>query len=362
MAYRPNFADARVRRRCIRALGFIQTHLADRPRALSTRYIDRYLGQPQNDLSGYLRKCLLINTKQTWNLHTGQCKEYRANVEGVRWLRSQLGQITPGPDSGTAPPPDIARDHDCVWHFLNSEYQAELRSGLQYRDQSQRLWHDLQNIQNTYKRPWLASQDLCHQYDIECAAPRLLLQRAQDSGLDLYLETLEAYIQDRSLYRHQLSQELGITEGQVKTLINALIAGARLGSGRYFALGRLLEHDTEVIQSVRSHAWIQALRSDIRVMWQYIYEDLGITRIRTRSGQIRQLPLSPGRKWQIYFQEERRCLDQIRAYLDSLGQRYLLEHDGWTCDQALDLEHLSDHIQQTCQRSLRFQYQFIQKP
>jgi hypothetical protein len=66
--------------------------------------------------------------------------------------------------------------------------------------------------------------------------------------------------------------------------------------------------------------------------------------ITTKTNKSRLLPLSSRDKWNLYFRLERQVLDTIRNYLDKTGNKYFLEHDGFTTQKQLDENELLDEI------------------
>jgi hypothetical protein len=42
------------------------------------------------------------------------------------------------------------------------------------------------------------------------------------------------------------------------------------------------------------------------------------------------------RKWGVYFQLEQKVMAVVRTHLDITNNKYFLEHDGWTCQRAID--------------------------
>lgn len=87
--YSPNFNDPRIKLRARRALGFALGVLSETtPRQWSTRYLDTYFGQQQNQLSQWLRNQLVIVTddKYYWGSDRYQCKSYILNKAGANYL------------------------------------------------------------------------------------------------------------------------------------------------------------------------------------------------------------------------------------------------------------------------------------
>jgi hypothetical protein len=162
--------------------------------------------------------------------------------------------------------------------------------------------------------------------------------------MDLYLFAVQRYLQDRTNIRRQIANETEIPEKLVKIIINALFAGAQLGNNPTCAIYKLLNGDKARIEYLKQHPYIKELRSDIKIIWQYLRPMMTKRYITTKTNKSRLLPLSSRDKWNLYFRLERQVLDTIRSYLDKTGNKYFLEHDGFTTQKQLDENELLDEI------------------
>ena len=213
MTYNPNFNDPRVLSRTTQALGFALAVMSKtEPHQWSTRYIDQHFGQQQLPLSKYLRDVLLITTNNHWSKDTGKCKEYILNESGVRYLREIIQETTTMTWNeykesnldknyhsipyciGSPDVCDEVRNNERKWDYkivnqwVRREFENELAAlQFNYDDKSDRLWHPIQSIRREYKEPILAERGLRYQYDIQCAAPTLIHQYAQQLDMDLWL-------------------------------------------------------------------------------------------------------------------------------------------------------------------------------
>ena len=137
--YQPNFNNPRVISRCKLALGFACGVMSEtKSHPWSTRYIDKFFGNQRNDLSRYLRKTLLICTDEFYcfnqlDAKKNKCKEYRLNVEGVRFLKEALKTTN-------------IQIYPSVVKVAQVDHLDELTSGnFTYNDKSNRLWHPLRH-------------------------------------------------------------------------------------------------------------------------------------------------------------------------------------------------------------------------
>jgi hypothetical protein len=348
--YQPNFNDPRVQARITRALGFACGVMSEtKSHAWSSRYIDKYLGKSNNPLSKYLRKTLLIITDEFYRFNSdkNKCKEYRLNAEGVRFLSEALKT-------------NNIQLYPSVLQVALEDHQQELGSGnFQYNDLSNRLWHPLQRYRKQYRTQILADAGYIHDYDIECAAPTLIHQYAQQRGMDEYLFALRKYIADRTVIRQQLAHEIELPVEAVKEIINALFAGARIANHSESDIYNILNGDPVRIEFLKQNPFLTELREDIKTCWSYITPHMS-RRSRTQSnGRERLLPVSSRDKWNVYFSLERKILNSVREYLYNKDIKHFLIHDGWTCESEIDREELIEYVRVNTGYEVKFEYSEI---
>ena len=367
MSYIPNFKDPRVLRRIIRAYGFARAVLTNTPRSWSTRYIDQYFGQQQHPLSRWLRKQLLIVTHDHWSKDTGQCKYYILNSKAADLIRNKIRNpdqehidwISAHAGSGLELEQDLKFDQQVVAKFVVDEWGQELAlKKFEYKDIKSRYWHPLQNLRNEYRHQLFANYGLKYQYDIECCAPTLIHQHAQQQQepMDLYLFALREYLRDRHQVRQCISEGLEIDIKTAKILINSLFCGARIGHGSRYAISQLLEHDLSRILWIKQNPYIQELISDIRTCWEYIKPSM----IKKYNQQGRRIPTNSREKWLRYFDLERTCMNSVQKYMKSTNNHYFLEHDGWTCEREIDLLVLEQQVFIDTGFSVKFEQKYTE--
>ena len=359
MSYHPRLTDARVRARIERAYGFARGVFSEtEAHSWSTRYIDRYFGQQQNALSQWLRQQLLICVNDRYNKDRGETKQYQLNTAGVAYIRHCLqggsGTITDYAAENHDTNLDCLTqadhhrfDEQCVAQWVFREFGRELDAGqFDYQDKSSRLWHPLQSVKRIYKKPLLAQHGLAYHYDIQCSAPTLIHQHAQQQQdpMDLYLFALRRYLDNRTSIRQELAQKADIDVRQAKILINALFCGARLGNNPDFALSQLLGNDSARIEYLKQDPYITELRDDIKICWTYIQPSMARRSIQDKNNRTRMLPISSREKWMRYFELERIVLNSVIDYMRDRSMKYFLEHDGWACNQLIDISELSEYV------------------
>jgi len=394
MAYQPNFHDPRTRRRCEQASAWAQAHLSvTRPRSWARVAIDAVFGTQNHNLSRWLRQQLLLVHSHQWSRDTGKCKTYLLNSQGLDLVIRELGaaalrpltqavqdqevlhhlvniftdnntqdsslNISPPTNCTNAivaqvpekPPKTTTFSPTCatistvnlsvynvaqVAKIISQKHQQELQTlQFNYRDQSHRLWHPLQNANKEVKSEIFSQAGLPWNWDIQCCAPTLILQQARMIGrLQTPTPVLDQLIADRNWFRNELAADVGILPDQAKQVINALLCGARLGfNSEHSSIARYLNSDQDSIFLLRSSSMVQQLRDEIRQCWASLAHTVTRREITTAKGHKKLLPVSPRQKWDIYFTQERRVLQAVCSFLDLCKIRYFLEHDGWRTDQ-----------------------------
>lgn len=344
--YSPNFNDPRVVKRIKKAIGFASGVLSPRKsHSWSTTYIDQFFGHQSSQLGKYLRDALLIVTNKHWDMAQGKCKEYISNEQGLTYLRNQIKGIHTAPYCITSFSP--WQEYNQIAEVFSEQYADELiTKQFNYKDQSNRLWHPLQHVKREAKSIVLANAGLVHQYDIDCCAPTLIMQYAEQCGMDLYLFAIRGYLKDKQQFREQLADDLLISEKSAKILINALFCGAKIGHSSEFATSPLLLNDPVRINKAKVHPFIVGLKEDIKICWEYIEPFTVRKSITQPNGKQRKLPMSSKTKWAVYFDQERKVLNAMDCYLKTGDNHCFLEHDGWSCHHRLDESDVEQYIKQ----------------
>jgi len=365
MTYKPNFADPRVQRRIKRAMGFACACFSDtKERQWSSRYIDKFFGISSNPLSSYLRNILLICTDNHYSSLSHISKKYKLNLRGVEFLNEKLA----AGQTHILQYPCVLQVQETAVNWVKEEFKQELSTRVfKYKHKTNRNWHPLQRVRREIKRRVFGDSNLKYQYDIQCCAPRLLLQYSQQipelldpdqqvgpqkkkrarwlqGPMDLWLPNLQAYLANRQQVRQALAQRADISHDQAKEIINALFAGARLGLNEDSDIYQLLEGDIARIHYLKQDPFISGLREEIKIMWEYIKPVMHKTTILTKTGQRKTLPISSKQKWNLYFALELQVLTAITDYLTETNNKFFTEHDGWTCETPVNQLELKNFV------------------
>lgn len=309
----PNFSDPRVRKRCESALAFVEQYIKDQPRWLSTREISKHFGWLGRPLGKYLKEQLLICTDPYFNMHSGQCKKYQKNTEGVLALKSLLGI-------------------ENLPVIVSESIKEQLDTGeFEYKQSSNREYHPLQNEPKRIKRPLLAAKGYRHEYDIQCAAQTLLLQHAQSLGLKTATPALDQYIADRASVRNQLSQSLRLPQTTVKQILTAILNGGSISAWHTNMIFSYVNFSRTMIEHLRGNAYIQQYQRDVRSMW---------SEIRKHQQLAYKERFNAKMKSEIYRSLEESVRSVIKRSLRRSKNKAFIEHDGWTCQRAVDIDRL----------------------
>lgn len=374
--YTPKFSDPRIIARIKHAYGFTKAVMSeDKETNWSSRTIDKYFGQNQNKFSKYLRNTLLVCTNSRYDMHNGKCKSYKINTSGLSFIKeillgnTDIVQMDSMDNDNTLSPtlyPSVLQvgmqlDRKLINTWCIREFGEELRTlDFKYKDKSNRLWHPIQNIKKENKKIILAEMGLGNHYDIEACAPNLIKQYAEHTGMDEPLLALNQYLTDKDNVRKRISDELEVPNSIVKIIINALFCGARIGHNPDFALSQLLDHDRARITWLKEDLYITQLRADIKTCWEYIEPHLPKSYITTSNGIRRKAPLTSKRKWNLYFEQERVVLNQVRTYLELTDNNHFLEHDGFITKNQVNINDLKNFIEETTHFNLNLKYEYVQ--
>jgi hypothetical protein len=356
MIYHPDFRKSAVRRRAQTALTFVLAFVSsNKPKPLAQVLLAKHMGQAQTPVFKWLKKQLLIVCNNRWNMATGQCKTYVSNPAGIAYIKGLLN----------IDPTDPRLESQYVIEQLTQTWAPVLaRNEIIYNDSSNRLWHPLQQVRRQYKHPFFAGQGLQFHYDIETAAPRLLVQRARETDPNCkWFDTIEEYINNKEHIRTRIATDCQITDNTVKRIINALLCGARLVQRFDSSIYEMLAHDQARMIWFQQDPWVQQFRTDVTRLWRTIFANEPRTYTIIRSGRLagvqRAQPWTTKQKWTIYFQEERAVLNAVESYMKKHNIRYFLEHDGWYADHAIDRDQLRAHIESRTRRRVQIGEQIL---
>ena len=327
MTYQPNFAHAKIKDRCLQAINFVEKHANSGYQvSIARTQLYKYFGNTSRPLGQYLLGQLLEVTDPHYNFETGKCKKYRANTAGIARIKEAIGV---NPRSLTVAP----------------ELVSQLESGeIEYNNISNRSFSSLQYIPREQRSHLLNEHGYSYHYDIQAAAPCLLMQRAQHKKDDLQLPHLSNYIANRSQIRQEIAQECLISQDQVKLVINSILQGAIVTTYHQSKLFRELNQSYAAVAALKSCDQFQSIKADIRLMWQVLRDQFPTRTTITRTGITKRVRVSAREKSQLYRELEDQVGRVIKRLLKRKGVRVLWIHDGWVCNEIVDPNEIVSEV------------------
>lgn len=324
--YTPNFNDPRVVKRINTSLDYAIACLSPtKPKQWGTRQLDVWFGNQGNPLSKFMRSHLLTITDPYYNPERGVAKKYLLNLQGAQRLGKLIGrEIFP-----------------CALHITQTQlecanriYGEQIAQGtFEYRERSNRMWNDIQNLANSTRKPLFANYGYIYEYDIKSSAPNILAQYSRHCGLRKPTPTVDEYLADPTQARLRLEQLLHTDSKTAKQLITSRFAGARFGPKN--SIITQLNRNWHQYNTLKQDDWFELLSKDIKLLWDSVRDYQGVTRLNSSA------------KWNIYFSEELRVMRAVHKYLDKTNVRYFHEHDGWRSTGSCDIHQLKLHIHKT---------------
>jgi hypothetical protein len=294
-----------------------------------------------NPVSRWLDSYLLEPADPYFNMSTGQCIKYRLRYPNLQQLKSELGID--------------------ATYTATVEIQQQIATGeFDYEIKSNRWYTAAQFIPSQVRGRLLANSGYSYRYDIEAAAPTILLQRAQQIREDFSAPALSDFIANRTQVRQQIAQEAQATVEQVKTVINAVLQGSVITSWSNNKLFCALNYDYPLVERLKLSATLNALRDDIRCLWQCLRDEFPREYQIDRNGTRRCRRLSAREKSAYYRQYENQIAQVIQRYLRKHKLRFLWVHDGWQCDNMLDPNDIQYEVKRQTGFVIRLDWEIYQ--
>lgn len=318
MSYIPNFGDPRIQKRITAAITAVERCVKPHQvYSIAQSQRRAWFGTLSNPLSHWLDLHLLETANPHWNMATGQCIKYRLREQNLHKLKQELG-IT----STYTPTPEV------LTQIVTGDFEYKLKSD--------RWFTSAQFIPSKIRGPLLANAGYRYAYDIEAAAPTMLLQRAQQCQPGFIAPSLQAYIDDRTASRTQIATEASCTTDQIKAVMNSLLQGSIISSWSNNKLFCALNYDYALIDRLKQSQSLIAIRFDIKRLWQCLRDEFPREPMIYNNGSMRTRRLSAKQKSAYYRQFENEVARVIQKSLRKQKTRFLWVHDGWQCDQAID--------------------------
>lgn len=317
--YTPKFSDPRILTTVRRALSFVALYTkATQQTWISRNQIYKHLGNTSRPLGRYLKEHLLIEADKYYNSETGICKKYTRNDAGVDKIKQLFGleDFTPA---------------------IDPKLEDQLASGeFEYVDKSDRIFNPIQFLPKQVRGSLLANHGYRYHYDIEAAAPNLLLQLAQRLDPSAEFTHLNNYILNRSQVRDEIALATGTTPNQVKTVINGILQGGVISRWQRNQLFQELNYSYEAVVGLNANESLRGIKQDISKLWKILRVEFPVRYITDVNGKPRRKRLNGKDKSGLYRQLESEVGVVIRRLLKSEKIQALWIHDGWCCDRFID--------------------------
>jgi hypothetical protein len=317
--YQPNFNDSRVTVTALKALNFVELHIkSNNINWISSKQLYQFFGNTSRPLGKWLVETLLVTRDSYYNFQTGQCKKYSKNSEGCDEVKCLLGlkDFTPS---------------------IDPKLEQQLITGqITYEEKSLRSFSPLQYIPKRHRNRILNNHGYSYHYDMEAAAPTLLVQRAQQLNPNLDILTLDHYMNNRSQVRKEIAQACEISEDKVKVVINAILQGAHITCYSQSQIFALLDFDYNAVKRLQNNSVMISLKEDIKSLWASLRSEFSVRYLTDRNGKSRRARLSAREKSGYYRLLEKSVGDVIRKILVRHESNYLWLHDGWACNKVID--------------------------
>jgi hypothetical protein len=321
-------------------LNFVELYITTNKTAwIARQEFYKHFGNTSRPLGRYLKDTILDTTDNWFNQATGECKKYRLNIAGLNHVKTLAGleQFVP---------------------TIDTELDQQLTTGdFEYSAKSDRLYNPIQNITRRIRQPLLANRGYRYNYDIEAAAPTVLLQRAQQIDPDVKFPALENYVLNRSLVRQQLAKSCEISETNVKFVINAMLQGAVISCYEHGKIFQELQNDYDAVRRLQHNNQIQAVKQDIKHLWTILKRDFPERLTTLKSGKTRRARLNGRDKSGYYRAIESQVGKVIQKALRKHKIKFLWIHDGWACDGVIDPRALETQVRRSTGYTIRIDYE-----
>lgn len=337
--YQPNFSDPRIIKAATKALTFVELYTkSNEVHWISSSELYKHFGNTTRPLGRWLKAQLLITRDNYYNPLTGQCKKYSKNSDGAKLVMGLIND------------PDFTPE-------IKPEIMQQIRSGdFPYVDKSHRSFTAAQYIPSKIRDSKLNNEGYRYHYDIEAAAPRMLMQRAQFFKPDIKLCHLEHYIHNRSQVRDAMAKNCGITKDQAKTVINAVLQGSVISKYKDSKLFMALNYDYAAVTCLQTDVITQNLVKDIKAVWKALKCEFPVRYQTDKNGKIRSARINSQQKSGYYRELESQVGKTIRKILNNSDTRYLWIHDGWRCDKVFDPGMIETKVRQKTGLVIKLEY------
>jgi hypothetical protein len=226
---------------------------------------------------------------------------------------------------------------------------------------SGRLYASGHNLQNCPRAVRYAALDSAWDIDLDNAHFTLLAELAERSGFSC--PAIRKYLQNKTAVRRDLASLLDSNIDSIKACLLALIYDAPRSSSRFAAFGRYLGESKAA--QLLSLPKFQALANEVRRAGQHVLAAWPSSNSSLVNSAGCGIPLAAPRKQRLAHLlqgAEAFVLKTAVLYLEGQcpGNVQLLQHDGLTVRQPIDLDALNAHVQEVTTLKVTFEAERIQ--
>ncbi len=312
--YRPNFEDPRVKKKVGEVLAWARPILIEKkPRPIPSEELTKVFGNQNQNLSGYLRANLLHRS----GMYRVKSKyfDYSINREGYAKLAAAVAA-------------DVKSDVDVARDIYSPIALGQVEVEYSEPTPGKRRYHFVQNLPRNLRAAVFQGW---YDYDIESAAPTLVLQfarRGLPSGVADPYSALQRMVSGKAQLRSHVGELTGLGPSAVKRIINGLFFGAKLQASNRTAIFRAIDDDKATLARLQADEAVTALVQDAKAMWEQVLVFDGGVRIGNA--------IKPASKrMAIYLALEREVIEAMEAIMSAAGIRYVLMHDGFMADRQV---------------------------
>ncbi len=338
MMYKPNYDDPRTHAKILHIITWIETYVGAHPnKHLQSTILRSPEAFGDSQLSRYLRNCLLVKVNHGYQ--PGKFSQsYRVNIDYLDKLRSRIGLE-----------PSKLRRIDIEERFNLQNVNLETGE-FEYNSSGGRWYNGLQYISKDIKKQLFAERGYSYDYDIECCAPTLFLQRARQIKPRMKsLEYIEFYLTHKTQVRDELSIKYNLSSKQIKQVLNSLFQGGVLNTYYDNNTFRYLNRNVTQMNLLKQDEFIKALQKDIKYMWKILRSDVSSTL------NINFKRLNGRYKSNYYKILEGSIMTHVWSYLKKIKVKCFKEHDGFRSDVFV----VPSELEQIVKTNTGYQVKFV---
>lgn len=338
MTYKPNYNDLRCQEAVKRIINWVETYVGAEPnQCLQSAILRSPEAFGDSQMGRYFKNYLLVKTNPAFQPGVFS-QQYRIDGDRLNKLRAKMG-MEPSP----------LRFHRIERRF--SEQAESLDTGdFTYNQTGGRAYNGLQNINKAIKQQEFASRGYLYDYDIECCAPTLFLQRAQQIKPKMRsVDYISFYLNNKQVVRDELCIKYNLSNQQVKQILNGLFQGGILNCYANNKIFAYLNKSPYKVKQLNQDEFIKALQKDIRYIWKILRDDIKLT-LKTNFKRC-----NGKHKSDYYKILEGEVMKPVWKYLKKIKVKHFREHDGFRSNKFV----IPSELEQLVKTQTGYQVKFV---